>query len=281
MSKGRCLCGSVSWEISAGTHNASHCHCSMCRKAHGAAYGTYCDVPHECFRWTSKRESIVKYASSPEVERPFCRQCGSVVPVANNDGQYMVVPAGSHDEGIIVDSHIFVGSKAPWHEITDDLPRHDVYPPDHEGPVCEQRDVPCAPPGAARGSCLCGAVEFQVLEPFKVVYNCFCSRCRRARAATHATNGFTAMDGVRYTRGQARLSSYRLPSARFFTQVFCDVCGAGLPRVDAQRNIAVTPLGALDDDPGIRPAANIFVSHKAGWHDITDDLPAYEEGLPG
>ena len=50
-----------------------------------------------------------------------------------------------------------------------------------------------------------------------------------------------------------------------------------IPRLDPERKIAVVPLGALDDDPGVRPVDNIFVAYKAGWHDITDALPAFAE----
>ena len=47
-----------------------------------------------------------------------------------------------------------------------------------------------------RGSCLCSAIEFHVMEPIKVVYNCHCWRCRHARAAAHATNGFVSRAGA-------------------------------------------------------------------------------------
>ena len=53
-----------------------------------------------------------------------------------------------------------------------------------------------------------------------------------------------------------------------------------MPRIDTERKIAVVPLGALDDDPGIKPVDHIFAAYKAGWHEITDDLPTYEEGPP-
>ena len=53
-----------------------------------------------------------------------------------------------------------------------------------------------------------------------------------------------------------------------------------MPRLDKERGIAAIPLASLDDDPGIKPADHIFVDHKAGWHDITDELPQYPEGPP-
>ena len=144
-------------------------------------------------------------------------------------------------------------------------------------------DKPLAskPDGVVRGSCLCGAVKYHVTEPFRVAYNCHCSRCRHGRAAAHASNGFTSFDGVHFVKGEDHLKTYKVPDARYFTQVFCDVCGSLMPRLDAERKIAVIPLGGLDDDPGIKPGEHIFVAHKAGWHDITDDLPTHDEDPPG
>ena len=51
-----------------------------------------------------------------------------------------------------------------------------------------------------------------------------------------------------------------------------------MPRMDPDREIAIVPLGALDDDPGMKAADHIFVADKCEWHDITDDLPVFEEG---
>ena len=53
-----------------------------------------------------------------------------------------------------------------------------------------------------------------------------------------------------------------------------------MPRLDAERKLAIIPLGALDDDPGVKPVDHMFVAYKADWHEITDDLPTYEEGPP-
>jgi len=53
-----------------------------------------------------------------------------------------------------------------------------------------------------------------------------------------------------------------------------------MPRLDPNRGIAVVPMGSLDDDPGIRPTAHIFVGSKAPWFEIADDLPQYKESTP-
>ncbi len=281
MSEGRCLCGSVTWELTAEPYAVYNCHCKMCRKVHGTAFGTYCFVRADQIRWTSGTDTIVHYRSSEVLTRSSCDVCGAVVPYSGDNQDHWVAPGGCHDQGKKADCNIFVVDKAPWHEVTGDLPRHDAYPAESGLPSVEVQPLAAGPEGVVRGSCLCGDVEFQVTEPFKIAHNCHCSRCRHARAAAHATNGFTSKEGVHFLKGEDRLKTYKLPGARYFTQVFCRRCSSAMPRIDLERGIAVIPFGALDDDPGIRPADHIFTAHMAGWHEITDDLPRFEEGPPG
>jgi hypothetical protein len=279
MSRGSCLCGNVSWEVEGPFEFMSHCHCSRCRKAHGSAFATYVAAPAEKFRLRGA-EHVVRWTSSGTFARCFCGRCGSVVPGDPFDGR-IFVPAGNFDDdpGTRPLAHIFVASKAPWLEITDDLPHFDTYPEGVDAPVMPDRP-PLDPPGRPRGSCLCGAVTFVVEgAPVRARF-CHCSRCRKARSAVSAANLFTRADGVRFTRGASELSSYKLPEAKFFSQVFCRTCGSAAPRIDASRDLAVIPMGALDDDPGIRPGEHIFVGSKAPWHTITDALPQHAEFPP-
>ncbi len=265
MIKGSCLCGAVSWGVSGELHELHHCHCSMCRKAHGAPFATYARALSAEFEWLSGADVITRYESSPGFIRAFCSQCGSVLPDSIEE-EFTSVPIGCLDDdpGLAPSSHIFVADAAPWHVIGDGLPRHDTYPEGESLPVIERPALPEGSPEVLRGSCLCGGIAYEVHGPIKMVHNCHCSRCRKARAAAHTTNGFTAFDGVRFTRGEELLAEFKLPEARFFTHVFCRTCGSGMPRLDSDRSIAVIPFGSLDDDPG-RGA---------------DDLPQFEE-LPG
>jgi hypothetical protein len=275
---GSCLCGSVTWEVTAEPFRAYNCHCKMCRKAHGAAFGTYWFFEPEQFRWTSCTDSVVRYRSSHLLTRNFCGTCGSVVAYPSEQRDLIVIPAGCHDDGRKSDCEIFVAHKAPWYDITSTLPQHDVYPPESgyehvdDAPECGQAE------GKVRGGCLCGAVAFEVSEPFRIAQNCHCRRCRLARAAALASNGFTSMAGVTFSRGEDRLRQYKVPDAKYFTQVFCNTCGSKMPRLDPERDLAVTPFGALDDDPGMYPQRHIFVGNKAGWHDVTGNLPQFDEG---
>jgi hypothetical protein len=176
-------------------------------------------------------------------------------------------------------AHILVASKAPWYEIPDALPRFHAFPPGIEAPVLTERPA-ATRSGRLEGSCLCGAVGYAVEGEIVRVTNCHCGRCRKARGAAHGSNLFTRESGLRFTRGAERLVSYKVPEARYYTQVFCRDCGGKLPRLDSERKLAVVPMGSLDDDPGVRPTAHIYVASKAPWYEIVDGLPRHPEGLP-
>ncbi|MNE61956.1 glutathione-dependent formaldehyde-activating enzyme [compost metagenome] len=128
---GSCLCGTIRYEISGPFLGAGNCHCSMCRKAHGSAFATWAFVKPENFRWTSGEELLAGFDSSPGLRRCFCSKCGSQL-VASHAGKVREVVLGSvdGDPGVRPAEHIFVGSKACWHEITDNLPRHEEWPPE-------------------------------------------------------------------------------------------------------------------------------------------------------
>jgi hypothetical protein len=127
---GACLCGAVRYEIASQLIDAGNCHCSMCRKAHGAAFATYASIRPDEFRWTSGEEFVSFYESSPNASRVFCSVCGSTLGGAEQ-GKINAITLGTvdGDPGIRPRSHIFVGSKAPWHEISDALPQFEEWPP--------------------------------------------------------------------------------------------------------------------------------------------------------
>lgn len=276
MNHGSCLCGSVTWEIDGPLEHMSHCHCARCRKAHGTAFVTMVAGPASGFR-RQGGEHVVEWASSPELRRSFCKVCGSTVPGGEWQG-LAFAPAGGldGDPGLRPVAHIFVASKAPWHDITDQLMRFDAYPASIDAHILDDLE-PVDAPGAPRGSCLCRAVAFVVESTPIRAHHCHCGRCRKARGAAYASNLFTAADGVRFTRGEGDLTTYKLPQADRFAQVFCRTCGSKMPRINRERGYAVVPMGALDDDPGIRPQVHIFVASKAPWFEITDGLPQFDE----
>ena len=130
------------------------------------------------------------------------------------------------------------------------------------------------------GSCLCGAVRYEVTQEPAWAHYCHCSRCRKTRGSAFAANLFVGIDGLRFTQGQDQLQSYKPPEAERFTHVFCRRCGSSMPWLSESRGLAIIPMGSLDEDPGVTARANIFVESKASWFTITDDLPQHPKA-PG
>jgi hypothetical protein len=131
MIRGSCLCGGVRYRINGTLSQARHCHCSMCRKAHGAAIRSRASANAAEFEWLQGENLVNFYESSPGVYRGFCRVCGSPVVSKFDGASYYGVPLGGLDDdpGVRPELHVHVASKAPWFAITDDLPQF------AEGPV--------------------------------------------------------------------------------------------------------------------------------------------------
>jgi len=127
---GGCLCGGVRYEIKGSFNLAGNCHCSMCRRQHGAAFATYGGVAPEDFSWVAGEELLSAYESSPDNKRHFCRKCGSNLAGSNAEGvNFVTLGTVDGDPGIRPQAHIFVGSKASWYEISDSLMQFDEFPP--------------------------------------------------------------------------------------------------------------------------------------------------------
>jgi len=123
---GSCLCGVVKFEIDEFLPQVAHCHCSMCRKFHGAAFATIAGVPRSGFRWVEGEHALKGYTAANGTTRTFCRHCGSSLMFASPHGPEDVVEIalGTVDGEIPVkpDAHIFVGSAANWTVPCDGLP---------------------------------------------------------------------------------------------------------------------------------------------------------------
>lgn len=131
MIRGSCLCGKVGYELENAPQFINHCHCSMCRKVHGAAFGSFLHADGQGFRWICGESNVERYDSSPGNGRAFCKACGSNMPVLEGDGAHVIIPVGTLDDDPVVRPivHIHTASKAPWFEITDTLPQFGEFPP--------------------------------------------------------------------------------------------------------------------------------------------------------
>jgi len=133
MLQGGCLCGGVRYEISGKLDKMHFCHCQMCRRGHGTPFANYVAVHPRDIRYTQGEALITRYPSSQDTVRTFCSRCGSNLefsPKTTPDETWIAAGGFDGDPRIRPSFHIYVASKAPWFEITDDL---EQYPREEDG----------------------------------------------------------------------------------------------------------------------------------------------------
>jgi hypothetical protein len=123
---GKCLCGAVRFEVTPPTKWCAHCHCSLCRRAHGAAFVTWFGVERSNFKLASGSDVVSWYQSSREARRGFCSRCGSTMFFESQRWPDEVHITLAHMDGAIDRSptaHVFYDSHVDWVELGDKLSR--------------------------------------------------------------------------------------------------------------------------------------------------------------
>ena len=127
MTKGRCLCGQVQFEIRGALRDIVNCHCSKCRRFHGN-YGAYTSIQFENLTLTEQK-TLKWYKSTadetPNVHRGFCSECGSSLFWHSKDQPTIAVAAGSLEEptGLKTIGHIWCSQKGDYYQFDDGLPQ--------------------------------------------------------------------------------------------------------------------------------------------------------------
>ena len=132
------------------------------------------------------------------------------------------------------------------------------------------------------GGCACGAVRYEVTEPFVGSNYCHCTRCQRRTGTAASANARAAEGSFRVTQGDELISVWE-PDGGGFSKAFCSNCGSALYSFnpDTGGEIGVR-LGTVDGEPGIRPDKHQFVAYAACWEEIRDDgLPRFPESSRG
>ena len=128
MLAGRCGCGAVRYRVADEFLYAQNCHCSQCRAATGSAFKAFAGIEREKLELLAGADSLL-VVGEEDLNDTRCAACGSLLFSVVRDGAYVHVALGSLADApsIRPAAHIFVGSKAPWFEITDDLPQFEEY----------------------------------------------------------------------------------------------------------------------------------------------------------
>jgi len=126
-----------------------------------------------------------------------------------------------------------------------------------------------------KGSCLCGAVAFQVEEIPGKVFNCHCTQCRKSHGAAFATQAFADGSTLKFVKGEDKLKEY---SGHGGVRAFCNECGSRLMNYAPDKSLYLSvAMSSLDTHYQAKPIAHAFVAYKAPWHTPADDIPAFDE----
>lgn len=122
---GECYCRAIRYAVADEFSYAFNCHCSNCRRTTGSAFKPFAGIARDKLSVTEGAEHLMIYGD-PTGHNAHCRQCGSLLYSVVRAGAFVHVAMGTLVDApsIRPTAHIFVGSKAPWHAITDDLPQY-------------------------------------------------------------------------------------------------------------------------------------------------------------
>jgi hypothetical protein len=128
MLEGRCECRAVRYRVADEFLYAGNCHCSNCRASTGSAFKPFAGIEREKLEIMQGADTLLVWGDDAG-NHTRCGVCGSLLFSVVRDGAYVHVAMGSlsDDPTIRPTEHIFVDSKAPWFEITDDLPQNAEY----------------------------------------------------------------------------------------------------------------------------------------------------------
>ena len=127
--QGGCLCGEVRYEVRGAPEHVYHCHCTMCRRASGAAFMTWAGVKPDALAITQGTPQ--SYTSSSFAIRKFCGRCGGQLIWEYTNGTplaYFTVGTLDHPERIAPDGHIWTSVRVPWLHTADGLPESEKEP---------------------------------------------------------------------------------------------------------------------------------------------------------
>jgi len=128
-----------------------------------------------------------------------------------------------------------------------------------------------------KGSCLCGAVEFEFGDNITDIGMCHCSKCRKVSGTASNATLMVGTDGFEWISGEDNLLKYAMADG--WGTWRCAVCGSPVPRLHPGGGAYWIPAGSLDEDPGVEVAGHIFVGSKSNWDEVLGKGPQYEEGF--
>ncbi|WP_162932900.1 GFA family protein [Roseovarius sp. EL26] len=114
------------------------------------------------------------------------------------------------------------------------------------------------------GSCLCGAVSFEVVNTFEKLFFCSCDQCRQITGSAFASNLFVSITEFDWLGDIGNIVTYHVPG-RDISKSFCRVCGSGVPWASGDGTMMIVPAGSLNEPVNVFERVRIFASEQPSW----------------
>jgi len=128
-----------------------------------------------------------------------------------------------------------------------------------------------------KGSCLCGAIAYEIDSIDTPIGHCHCRTCQKAHAAPFATTTGVLRAHFRWLQGEEKLSSFESSPGKL--RHFCSVCGSHLVAERFGQPNLIVRVATLDENPSLSPQMHIWTSHDQPWL-VYENIPAYPEWQP-
>ena len=131
MVQGSCLCGQVKYQVELIPEKTFNCHCSYCRKAHGAAFVTLVFAKADSLKITNGKDAIKEHKNDLGGVRAFCSNCGTrLMNYAPDKNMYLSIALSTIDTPVNFApvAHVNIESKASWHEPYEGIPQFKSLP---------------------------------------------------------------------------------------------------------------------------------------------------------
>lgn len=124
---GGCMCGAVRYETTGKPFVVLHCHCNSCRKHNGGPIVTLAGFKTEQVKFSGDNRKL--YASSPDVNRAFCGECGTPLTWEGDDDDLgpiveFHISTFDHPDVLKPTMHVFYPERISWFDVADNLPRY-------------------------------------------------------------------------------------------------------------------------------------------------------------
>ena len=130
-----------------------------------------------------------------------------------------------------------------------------------------------------KGSCHCGAIQYEIKGELGLIVCCHCSQCRKSQGTAFATNSPVPTKNFSFVSGEELLTKY--PTSEDKVRTFCSACGSPIySLLISKPEVLRLRIGSLDTKINDRPKAHIYADSKVEWYEINDGLPQHAEQEP-